>query len=161
MMAVVVQNLLQKVLVALKVDDGAKTPCSFAFTKFKSILDEWKCFTSDLAVPFWQIYAPGARQSDIKKLSMGISAENFMLLADLGDASLLVIKIFGKGKGEKPLSSLCESLRIMRRRQMCCRNLISNRMTLWPTLFFRRPKSFWKGLQELFSLTRAYFPITS
>ncbi len=103
MMAVVVQNLLQKVLVALKVDDGAKTPCSFAFTKFKSILDEWKCFTSDLAVPFWQIYAPGARQSDIKKLSMGISAENFMLLADLGDASLLVIKIFGKGKGEKPL----------------------------------------------------------
>jgi hypothetical protein len=103
MMAVVVQNLLQKVLVALKVDDGAKTPCSFAFTKFKSILGEWKCFTSDLAVPFWQIYAPGARQSDIKKLSMGISAENFMLLADLGDASLLVIKIFGKGKGEKPL----------------------------------------------------------
>jgi hypothetical protein len=103
MIAVVVQNLLQKVLGALNVDEGAKTPCSFAFTKFKSILSEWKCTTSDLAVPFWQIYAPGARQSDIKKLSLGISAENFMLLADLGDASLLVIKTFGKGKGEKSL----------------------------------------------------------
>ena len=99
----VVQNLLQKVLEALKVDEGAKTPCSFAFTKFKSIPGDWKCFTSDLAIPFWQISAPGTKQSDIKKLSLGISAENFILLADLGDASLLVVKTFGKGKGEKPL----------------------------------------------------------
>ena len=99
----VVQNLLQKVLGALDVDEGAKTPCSFAFTKFKSIPGDWKRFTSDLAIPFWQIYAPGTRQSDLKKLSLGISAENFMLLADLGDACLLVIKTFGKGKGEKPL----------------------------------------------------------
>ncbi|MCX6677696.1 MAG: hypothetical protein NTU95_07095 [Methanothrix sp.] len=56
-----------------------------------------------MAVPFWHIYAPGARQSDIKKLSSGVPADNFMLLADLGDACLLVIKTFGKGKGEKPL----------------------------------------------------------
>ena len=102
-MAVVVQNLLQKVLEALKVNEGAKTPCSFAFTKFKSIPGDWKCFTSDLTIPFWQISAPGTKQSEIKKLSLGISAENFILLADLGDASLLVVKTFGKGKGEKPL----------------------------------------------------------
>ena len=93
-----VQNLLQRVLGALKVDEGARTPCSFAFTKFKSISEDGKCFTADLAVPFWHIYAPGARQSDIKKLSSGVPADNFMLLADLGDACLLVIKTFGKGR---------------------------------------------------------------
>jgi len=103
MMAVAVQNYLQMVLRALKVDVSTETPCSFAFTKFKSIPQDWKCFTSDLAIPFWHIYSPGARQSDIKKLSSGVPADNFMLLADLGNACFLAIKTFGKGKGEKPL----------------------------------------------------------
>lgn len=98
-----VQVLLQKVWDALKLDENAKTPCSFAFSKTKPIPGSWKCFSSDLAVPFWHIYAPGAKQSEIKKVASGISTENFMLLADLGEASLLVIKTFGKGKGEKPL----------------------------------------------------------
>jgi hypothetical protein len=106
MMAVVVSNFLQKVLGALKIDESNKMPCSFAFTKYKSVSEDWKCFTSDLTIPFWHIYAPGARISDIKKLSSGVPANIFILLADLGDACLLVIKTFGKKKGEKPLFKL-------------------------------------------------------
>ncbi len=97
-------NLLQKVLRALNIDESAKTPCSFAFTKYRSISEDWKCFTASLSVPFWCIFVPGSRQSDIKKLISGIPADNFMLLADLGDTCLLVIKTFAKRKGDnKPL----------------------------------------------------------
>jgi len=103
MTAASAKNPLQKVWEALRLDASMEIPCSFAFSKTKPIPGSWKCFTSDLAIPFWHIHAPGAKQSEIRKVSSGISAENFMLLADLGEASLLVMKTFGKGKGEKPL----------------------------------------------------------
>ncbi|VVB71584.1 Uncharacterised protein [uncultured archaeon] len=97
------QSHIQRFFEKLKMDEHDLTPCSFAFTKFKSIPGEWRCSTFDLAIPFWHIFAPGARSSDLRKLSAGIQVENFMLLADLGDSSLLVIRTYGKGKGEKPL----------------------------------------------------------
>ncbi|OPY50939.1 MAG: hypothetical protein A4E48_01693 [Methanosaeta sp. PtaU1.Bin060] len=103
---VLAQRFIQKIFEALKVAESERSTCSFAFSKTKPIPASWKCFTSDLAIPFWHIYAPSARQSEIRRLSSGISAENFMLLADLGEAAVLVIKTFGKGKGEKPLFKL-------------------------------------------------------
>jgi len=82
------------------------TPCSFAFSKTKPIPGDWRCFATDLAMPFWHVLAPGSRQGEIKKLVAGIAADNFMLTADLGEACLLVIKTYGKGKGEKTLFRL-------------------------------------------------------
>ena len=82
------------------------TPCSFAFSKTKPIPGDWRCSATDLAMPFWHVLAPGSRQGEIKKLVAGIAADNFMLTADLGEACLLVIKTYGKGKGEKTLFSL-------------------------------------------------------
>ena len=102
---VLAQRFIQKIFEALKVAESERSTCSFAFSKTKPIPTSWKCFTSDLAIPFWHIYAPGAKQSEIRRLSSGISVENFMLLADLGEAAVLVIKTFGKGKGEKEVGN--------------------------------------------------------
>ena len=103
MMALAAKDLLRKLWNALRVDEGAMSACSFAFSKAKPAGGEWRCFSADLALPFWHISAPGGKQTEIKKLVSGIAADNFMLTADMGDASLLVVKTYGKGKGEKAL----------------------------------------------------------
>jgi hypothetical protein len=100
---VAAKGLLHKVWDALKLDGETMTPCSFAFSRAKPIGGDWRCFSANLALPFWHISAPGGKQSEIKKLVSGICVDNFMLTADLGDACLLVIKTYGKGKGEKAL----------------------------------------------------------
>jgi hypothetical protein len=68
------QSLILKVFEALKVDEDSMVPCSFAFSKTKPIPGNWKCFSSDLAIPFGHIYAPGSKQSEIRRLSSGIRA---------------------------------------------------------------------------------------
>jgi len=100
---VAAKGLLHKLWDALRLDEEAMTACSFAFSKEKSTPGDWRCFSADLALPFWHISAPGGKQSEIRKLALGIGVDNFMLTADLGESALLVIKTYGKGKGEKAL----------------------------------------------------------
>jgi len=103
MMAVAAKGLLHKVWDALKLDGETMTACSFAFSRARPVGGEWRCFSVDLALPFWHISAPGGKQSEIRKLALGIGVDNFMLTVDLGESALLVIKTYGKGKGEKAL----------------------------------------------------------
>jgi len=55
MMAVAAKELLHKLWNALRVDEGAMTACSFAFSRAKPVGGEWRCFSVDLALPFWHI----------------------------------------------------------------------------------------------------------
>lgn len=91
------QSFSRKVLEAFGIEQNARRECTFAFST-RQVPSNWRAFTFDLPFPFYLIYAPGARISDIKSLALGIKAENFVLLAEFGSYAVLVLRRAKKGE---------------------------------------------------------------
>jgi len=88
-----------RVLGAFGLEEASKRACSFAFSS-RIVPSTWKAFTFDLPsrLPFFYVAAPNGKISQIRSLAFGIRAENYVLLADLGAQSLLVLRRSKKGE---------------------------------------------------------------
>ena len=80
-----------RILKAFDVDSRSARPCSFAFST-KQPPGSWKAFTFGLPIPFYLVYTSGATYGEVKSLASGIKAENYVLLAEFGTHSLLVMR---------------------------------------------------------------------
>lgn len=90
------QDVSLRILQDFSLAVDSKRACSFAFSS-KQVPKSWKAFTFELPIPFYLVHAPGAKFGEIKSLAMGISAENYVLLADLGSYALLILRRAKKG----------------------------------------------------------------
>jgi len=91
------QSYSDKLLEAFGIDPRSKRACSFAFSTRQAPAN-WSAFTFDLPIPFYLIYAPEVKVSDVRSFVSGIKAENYILLAEFGSHSLLVLRRAKKGE---------------------------------------------------------------
>lgn len=81
------------------IEDSSKRACSFAFSS-KTVPSEWEAFTFDLPIAkpiFYLVIAKGAKLEQIKAFASGIAAENYVLIVDRGEDSILVLRRSKKG----------------------------------------------------------------
>lgn len=86
---------VQKILEAFGVRDEMKRACSFAFSS-RAVPSSWRAFTFDLPVAFYYVLAPNGTVTQVRSLSLGISKENFVVLAVLDNQVVLVLRRFKK-----------------------------------------------------------------
>lgn len=79
------------ILDAFGVDDQIKRACSFAFSS-RVAPSSWKAFTFDLPIAFYYVHALGGNTTQVRSLALGIRAENYVLLAELEDRVVLVLR---------------------------------------------------------------------
>jgi hypothetical protein len=81
----------KRVLDAFGVREAEKRACSFAFSS-RSVPASWKAFSFGLQWEFYYVLAPNGNITQIRSLALGISKENFALLAVCDNQVILVLR---------------------------------------------------------------------
>lgn len=83
----------KRVLEAFGIDEQTKRACSFAFSS-RLAPSSWKAFTFELPsnLAFYYVLAPGGNLTQVRSLALGISKENFVLLAECDSQVVLVLR---------------------------------------------------------------------
>jgi spore maturation protein SpmB len=71
---------VKRILDAFGVREAEKRACSFAFSS-RPVPASWKAFAFGLQWEFYYVLAPNGNITQIRSLTLGISRENFALLA--------------------------------------------------------------------------------
>jgi hypothetical protein len=81
----------KRILDALGVREAERRTCSFAFSS-RPVPASWKAFTFGLQWEFYYVLAPNGNITQIRSLALGISRENFALLAVCDSQVILVLR---------------------------------------------------------------------
>jgi len=82
---------VSKIFEAFGIKEEMKRACSFAFSS-RAVPSSWRAFTFDLPVAFYYVLAPNGTVTQVRSLSLGISKENFVVLAVLNNQVVLVLR---------------------------------------------------------------------
>jgi hypothetical protein len=83
----------KKLLEAFRIDERSRRACSFAFSS-RSAPSSWKAFTFELPsnLAFYYVLAPSGNLTQVKSLALGISKDNFVLVAECDNHVVLVLR---------------------------------------------------------------------
>jgi hypothetical protein len=95
----VTESLTTRIFRSLGFDEGAKRASSFAFSKNQAP-KEWKVFTFDSPLPIYYIIAINSKTTEIRSFINGIQAENYILVANLENHDLVVIRRSKNGENQ-------------------------------------------------------------
>ncbi len=86
---------LSSLLFAFRLEPSSKREASFAFSS-KPPLSGWVAYSYEAALPFFLLEAKDSRATQVYSFASGINKEAFILLADLGEKIVLIMKRPGK-----------------------------------------------------------------
>ena len=92
-----IRDYASKIIESMRIDPNERRPSSFAFSS-KAAPDRWEAFTFAAPVPIYLVLAREGTPGQVRTLTSGIKADNFILIAALGANAALVIKRAKKGE---------------------------------------------------------------
>lgn len=90
-----VEKRASLLLSAFRIEPSSKREASFAFSS-KAPIHGWVAYSYDAAVPFFLIEAEGSQASQVYSFASGINKEAFILIADLDEKVVLIMRRPGK-----------------------------------------------------------------
>src|SRR5271157_5967747 len=80
-----------RVLGAFGLSEQTKRACSFNFSS-RPAPSSWKAYTFEAHMQFYYVLAPNGNVTQVRSLALGISKENFVLVAELDRQAVLVLR---------------------------------------------------------------------
>jgi hypothetical protein len=82
---------VERILSAFGLNEQAKRACSFSFSS-RPASSSWKAYTFETHMQFYYVLAPNGNVTQVRSLALGISKENFVLVAELDRQVVLVLR---------------------------------------------------------------------
>jgi hypothetical protein len=92
-----VRSYAERILEALGINPKDRRVSSFAFSR-KPPPGQWEAFTFEIPVPLYFVRATEGTYGQVRTLASGIKADNYILVADLGNSAILVMRRVKKGE---------------------------------------------------------------